>query len=329
MKEARSVGGREDLHVSGKYGRFRTDLPVEARIHALAESQHWVLSLTQLQVAGLTGDAVRRRAAKGRLHRIHRGVYAVGRPQLSARGRWMAGTLAYGPTAVLSHASAAELWGIHRSARPQVHITLPSPYGRARQGVEAHRSSTLTEADVARVDGIPCTSVARTLVDLGDYAKRREVERAVDQAEVLRLFDLRAVQDALGRAGRRRGAGVLRAVLADYAGPTPTRRELEERFLALCRGGSVPIPETNAWITLDDGVAYQADFLWRAEGLIVETDGRDVHTTRSAFEHDRLRDQRLTLAGYTVVRFTWRQVTGEPHRVLRTSRRLLARLARP
>jgi hypothetical protein len=171
--------------------------------------------------------------------------------------------------------------------------------------------------------------VARTLVDLGDHVKRRDVERAVDQAEVLRLFDLPAVQDALCRAGRRRGAGMLRAVLADYAGPTLTRMELEERFLALCRGGSVPIPEANAWITLADGVAYQADFLWRAEGLIVETDGRDVHSTRAAFEHDRLRDQRLTLAGFTLVRFTWRQVTGEPQRVLRTTRRLLARLARP
>lgn len=302
---------------------------MEAAIAHLAEGQHGVVTLSQLQALGVSASAVRNRAADARLYRIHRGVYAVRHRRPSPRGRWMAATLAYAPTAVLSHASAAELWGIHRSARPQVHITLPSPYGRARKGVEAHRSSTLTEADVARVDGIPCTSVSRTLVDLGDHAKRREVERAVDQAEVLRLFDLRAVQDALGRAGRRRGAGVLRAVLADYAGPTPTRRELEERFLALCRGGSVPIPETNAWITLDDGVAYQADFLWRAEGLIVETDGRDVHTTRSAFEHDRLRDQRLTLAGYTVVRFTWRQVTGEPHRVLRTSRRLLARLARP
>ena len=94
MKEARSVGGREDLHVSGKYGRFRTDLPVEARIHALAESQHWVLSLTQLQLAGLTGDAVRRRAAKGRLHRIHRGVYAVGYAKLTRYGHWMAAVLA-------------------------------------------------------------------------------------------------------------------------------------------------------------------------------------------------------------------------------------------
>jgi hypothetical protein len=176
------------------------------------------------------------------------------------------------------------------------HATLPARDARARTGIEVHRRPRSPRPTSHASTG-PCTSVARTLVDLGDHAKRRHVERAVDQAELLRLFDLRAVQDALGRAGRRRGAGMLRAVLADYAGPTLTRLELEERFLALCRGGSLPIPEANAWITLADGVAYQADFLWRAEGLIVETDGREVHTTRAAFEHDRLRDQRLTLAG--------------------------------
>jgi len=302
---------------------------LEASISGLAEGQHGVVALSQLQAMGVSASAVRNRAADGRLYRIHRCVYAVRHPRLSLRGRWMAATLAYGPTAVLSHSSAAVLWGIHGSDRGMTHVTLPSRDGRSRTGLEVHRSATLTEADVARVDGIPCASVARTLVDLGDHAKRRDVERAVDQAEVLRLFDLRAVQDALGRAGRRRGAGMLRAVLADYAGPTLTRLELEERFLALCRGGSVPMPEANAWITLSDGIAYQADFLWRAEGLIVETDDRDVHSTRAAFEHDRLRDQRLTLAGFTVVRFTWRQVAGEPQRVLRTTRRLLARLARP
>jgi predicted transcriptional regulator of viral defense system len=328
MRGAPGASG-EGLHISSSERTFRADLPLEAAIPHLAERQHGVVGLLQLQALGVSASAVRNRVADGRLYRIHRGVYAVRHPRLSLRGRWMAATLAYGPTAVLSHASAAELWGIHRSSRPPIHITLFSSNGRARKGVDANRSAPLTEADIARVDGIPCTSVARTLVDLGDHAKRREIERAVDRAEVLRLFDLRAVEDALGRAGRRRGASVLRAVLADYGGPTLTRRKLEERFLALCRGGSVPVPEANAWITLDDGVAYQADFLWRSEGLIVETDGREVHTTRTAFEHDRLRDQRLTLAGFTVVRFTWQQVTGERQRVLRTTRRLLARLARP
>jgi hypothetical protein len=112
-----------------------------------------------------------------------------------------------------------------------------------------------------------------------------EVERAVNQSEVRRLFDLGAVEGAIARAGRRRGAAVLGAVLADYAGPTLTEEGLEERFLALCRR-----------------IAYKADFLWRSQRLVVETDGRDVHSTRRAFDEDRLRDQRLALAGFTVVR---------------------------
>jgi very-short-patch-repair endonuclease len=171
--------------------------------------------------------------------------------------------------------------------------------------------------------------VARTLVDLGDVANRRTVERALNQAEVMRLFDLRAVEDALARAGRRRGAGVLRAVLGQYRGPTLTSEEFEERFLELCRAAPLPEPEVNAWISLGDGVAYKADFLWREEGLVAETDGYRFHSSRRAFEHDRMRDQRLTVAGFTVVRLTWRQLTQEPDRVLTTVKSLLARLARP
>ena len=206
------------------------------------------------------------------------------------------------------------------------------PPQQERPGPGRDRSSpqrTLTKADIACVDSIPCTSLARTFVDFADKAKRREVERAVDQAEVLRLFDLRAVEDAIDRAGRRRGAALLRAVLSEYGGTTLTRSEFEERLLALCRKHELAMPELNSWITLGDGVAYQADFLWRKERLIVETDGYSVHSSRGAFENDRLRDQRLKIARYEVIRFTWRQVAQEPERVLRTTRDLLARLARP
>jgi hypothetical protein len=241
----------------------------------------------------------------------------------------MAATLAYGPNALLSHRSAAALWGIQAGARAIADLTLPSRSARARTGIEVHRSVTLTDADKASHDGIPCTSVARTLVDLGDVANRRAVERAVNQAEVLRLFDMRAVEDALARAGRRRGMGVLGAVLGEYTGPTLTSEEFEERFLGFCRSASLPEPDANAWITLDDGAAYKADFLWREERLVVETDGYRFHSSRRAFEHDRMRDQRLTVAGFTVVRLTWRQLTHEPDRVLTTVKNLLARLARP
>jgi very-short-patch-repair endonuclease len=141
----------------------------------------------------------------------------------------------------------------------------------------------------------------------------------------------------LARAGPRGGAGLLRPVLEGLEEPTSTERELEERFLALCRRASLPSPAVNTWISVEDGVAYRADFLWRMERLIAETDGRAFHAHRAAFESDRLRDQRLTVAGFTVMRFTWRQVDREPGQVARTLGRLLAqgrhpplaRLARP
>jgi predicted transcriptional regulator of viral defense system len=308
---------------------FRIEPPSEVEIVALAERQHALLTLPQLQLHGLGKAAVAKRAKDGRLYRVHRGVYAVGRPHLTQHGHWMAAVLACGPKAVLSHRSAAALHGIRADNRAKTDVTLPSPSARSRPTIDVHTSLTLRSRDVTTVDGIPCTTVARTLVDLGDVVSPRAVEQAVDQAEVLRVYDGMAVDEALARAGPRRGAGILRAVLASYKEPTLTRRQLEERFLALCRQASLPSPAVNAWITLTDGVAYKADFLWRTQRLIAETDGRDVHTTRKAFEHDRLRDQRLTLAGFTVVRFTWRQVGNEPQRVAEALRTLLARLARP
>lgn len=277
----------------------------------MAERQHGVVSLVQLLSFGLSARAVRDRVAAGRLTRIHRGVYAVGHSRLTLRGHWMAAVLAYGPTAVLSHRSAAALHGIRQDSRPKTDITVPGRSARRRPGIDVHASTTLQAADLATIDGIPCSSPARTLLDLADVVNRRAVEKAIDQAEVLRIFDLRAVEEVLSRAAGRHGAGVLRGVLAEYDGPTLTERELEERFLALCRAASVPMPEVNSWIPLDGGIAYKVDFLWRAERLAVETDGWGSHGTRQAFENDRRRDRRLRLAGWDVVRFTWRDVERE------------------
>jgi predicted transcriptional regulator of viral defense system len=329
MKGSPKPPGGEAQYESCLTGNKRIEPHVEALIAAFAERQHGLITLPQLQSLGLGRSGVSRRASSGRLHRVHRGVYAVGRPQLTQHGRWMAAVLAYRSRARLSHRSAAGLQGIRPDNRAKTDVTLPSPCARPRPTIDVHASITLEAADMTVVDGIPCTTVARTLVDLGDVLSRREVEQAVNQAEVLRLFDGKAVDEALARAGPRRGAGILRAVLASYTQPALTRKGVEERFLALCRRASLPSPAVNEWITLNDGVAYQPDFLWRTEKLIAETDGRDVHTTRKAFEHDRLRDQRLTLAGYTVVRFTWRQVAGRPGSVVEALRDLLARLARP
>jgi hypothetical protein len=181
----------------------------------------------------------------------------------------------------------------------------------------------LLTRDIGEVDGIRCTSVARTLLDLGAVLPRRAVERAFDQAEVLRVLDAREIEDVLARAGNHRGAGVLRAVLADHAvGTTRTRNDLEEAFLAICDAAGLPRPAVNAWIALDP-TGYEADFLWRAEGLIAEVDGGASHGTSHAFISDRVRDQRLMLAGFRVVRFPWQQVFDEPETVAATVRELL------
>jgi very-short-patch-repair endonuclease len=329
MRGSPKPPGSEAQHICCLTGNKRSEPHLETLIAGWAERQHALITLPQLQSLGLGRSGVSKRASNGRLHRVHRGVYAVGHPNLTKRGHWMAAVLACGPRAALSHRSGAGLHGIRQDNRAKTDVTVPRTSARARPTIDVHTSLTLEPADITTVDGIPCTTIARTLVDLGDVVSRPAVERAVDQAELLRLFDGTAVTEALARAGPRKGAGVLRAVLGAYEQPALTEEGIEEAFLALCRNASLPSPAVNTWITLDDGVAYKADFLWREHKLIAETDGRDVHTTRKAFEHDRLRDQRLMLAGFTVVRFTWRQVADEPQRVAEALRTLLARLARP
>jgi hypothetical protein len=301
------------------------ELPLDAQIAALADRQHGVVALHQLQLLGLSKSAVSRRARSGRLHRIHRAVYAVGRSKLTGRGHWMAAVLACGPNAALSHRSAAGLWGLRPDNRSKSDVALPSPSARAKPAIEVHRSVTLTAEDVTRVDGIPCTTVARTLVDLGDVVPPRAVERAVEQADVLRLFDLRDVERAIACAGRRRGSGLLASVLEDLQGPTLTASDLEEAFLKLCRDAGLPTPEVNVWMTLPDGTPAKIDFLWRPARLVVETDGHRFHRTRQSRERDTRRDVLLRLAGFEPVRFTGRQVAREKEWVTRTLLALASR----
>ena len=322
------LAGMEGVrHVAGPCVPFRDEPPRDTVIAQLAESQHTVVSLDQLKAVGLSASGVRKRGASGRLHRIYRGVYAVGHGRLTREGRWMAAVLACGPKAVLSHRSAAGLWGLRPDNRASTDVSLPGRSARSRLGIDVHRSTTLTPADCTIVDGIPCTTLARTLLDLAEVVDRRGLERAIEQAEVLRLFDLRAVDEVLARANGRRGAAVLRTVLEGLQEPALTDTELEERFLALCRASSLPRPEVNEWLDIDDLPAIKADFLWRAERLVIETDGWESHGTRQAFERDRRRDERLKLAGYEPLRFTRRRIVTEPGGVIRTVSEMLARRA--
>ena len=281
-----------------------------------------MVALHQLVALGLSAKAVRGRTEAGRLHRVHHGVYAVGHPLLTAEGRWIAAVLACGDRALLSHRSAAILWDLREGGGARVDVTTPRRVARGRTGIRVHWRPSLCATDAGSCRGVPCTSVARTLLDLAAILPARDVEKACDRAEQLRIFNGRAIDELLRRVPGRRGAKRLREVLSklDPQGPE-TRTEIERLMLTLCRAHSLPQPVVNGWIQLA-GIGFEPDFLWPPAKLIVETDGGS-HRTRKAFEADRRRDQLLAEAGYTTLRFTWRQITEEPERVARTIRAVL------
>jgi very-short-patch-repair endonuclease len=275
-----------------------------------AARQHGVVTRTQLEAAGLVSSGIAVRLEAGRIHRVHRGVYAVGHSSLGNEGVWMAAVLACGRDAVLSHQSAAQLWGIRRrDCRPPeaggrgdvgaVDVTVPKTSGmRKRCGIALHRSATLTADMCTRRDGIPVTKPARTLADLRPLLSEPQFAAAVREAEFL-------------------GFPVGEVFTVDRA-----RTDLEQGFLALCRRHRLPKPEVNVKVE-----RFEVDFLWRDERVIVELDGWESHRTRSAFEEDRARDARLKILGFDVLRFTWRQVTRASGEVAGTIRELLRRSA--
>ncbi len=247
----------------------------------LAARQHGVVSSRQLRTAGIDHRSISRRVQNGRLHRIHRGVYAVGHTNLSFEGRCMAAVLALGQCAVISHRSAAALWGLLPSPAGFVDVTVSGDGGRRKRvGVTVHRSFTLAPRVMTRRNGIGVTTPSRTLRDL-----HRAVPRQVYRRALRRALDLRLI-----RSDQLRDADL-------------TRSELERRFVALCRRHRLPQPEVNARVG-----GYEVDFLWPDRHLIVETDGFRHHAGRSAFESDRARDVHLQSLGYRVLRFTHRQV---------------------
>ncbi len=269
-----------------------------------------------------------KRTASGRLFRVYRAVYSLAPPELLSRdGRFMAAVLACGPGAVLSHRSAAALHELRPTERSGIDVTVPGRSHRRHPGIDVHRSTTLTPTDITVVRNIPVTTIARTLFDLAGVVPKRQTERAIDQAEILEVLDLRALEDQLRRNAKTPAAPRLGALLAEHvAGSTPTWSVLEEAFLALCRHAGLPPPEVNAWVGLDDGEpAIRPDFVWRDRRLAIETDSRRYHRSHRSFELDRRRDQRLTLAGWRVVRVTWRQIIDEPAVVARLIAGLLAR----
>jgi very-short-patch-repair endonuclease len=289
----------------------------------LAERQHGVVAVRQLYSLGLSDRQLRHRVAGGWLHRIHRGVYAVGHRDLIGEGWWMAAVLACGEGALLSHQAAAELWKLRqrrRSGPSQIDVTVPRVAGRRRRdGIVVHRVTGLRAEEATIHHRIPVTSPARTILDLSSAIPRRQLERAIDEAERLRHCTEGDLREIARKHRGRPGSRILAAVLTEHAiGSTATRNQFEEAFLTICRKYRLPRPQLNAPL-----LEYVVDFFWPDAGLVIELDGRATHGTRRAFQADRERDGRLTVAGYRVVRFTWWDIARRPAIVADRVRRLL------
>ena len=266
----------------------------------------------QLADLGLSSSAIGVRAKRGRLLRVHRGVYAVGHMALTRNGRFMAAVLACGEGAALSHFSAAVLWEILEDRGQRIHVTVEG--NRACRGVIVHRSPL--EGHRVRWRGIVVTTVGRTLVDLADVVQRRRtLERAFDEADYLNL-DWRSATPIQGR----KGSGLLSSVLALHEpGTTRTLSELEERFLAFCEKHGFPRPEVNVSIE-----GYLCDFVWREQRVIVETDGERAHGTPGARRRDPIKDANLQIAGWRVMRITSKRLFEEEQALAEQLARLLA-----
>ena len=294
--------------------------PLDVRLAALAKRQHGVVTWAQMLDLGLGPHGIAERVRTGRLHRIYRGVYAVSPARLRKEGYWLAAVLACGLGAVLSHRSAASLWELRPSAAQAIDVTVPSRSGRKRRrGIKVHRSGRLTPAEVMIRDGIPVTTVARTLLDLADVLPAQRLKRAIDEAEYRGRFDLTSLRAVVQANPGRRGAELLDLV----AEPAQrTRSDLEDDFLAFCRRHRLPRPDVGATIG-----GYEVDFVWPDARLIIETDGLAVHRTRRAFEDDRERDRRTLRAGYRTVRLTDRAMRDDELEVTEALRELLAQAA--
>lgn len=292
--------------------------PHAGEIAALAARQHGVVARRQLLKLGLGAGAIDHRLAEGGLHRVHAGVYAVGHMALAPRGRLMAAVLACGEGAVLSHRCAAAHWELRASAQRAVDVTVVGEGRRSRPGIVVHRARRLHPDDRALRLGIPVTAVARTLLDLAEVLPRDQVQRAFEEAERLRLLDLRAIESLCRRSHGRRGLRPLLALLAHARSAPATRSELERRFLQLCRDAALPLPAVNVLVE-----GFEVDALWRTQKLIVELDSHAFHRNQAAFERDRVRDAALQLAGYRVVRITSRRLDTAPSVVVQTITALL------
>ena len=280
-------------------------------VATVAARQRCLITREQLQALGVRRGGIQRALEGGRLHRIHRGVYAVVASQaLPPLAIEQAAVLALGPNAYISHHSAAALWGI-RPPGKQIEVTVVGRERASRDGIRVHRVRMLGRRDTRLLEGLPITSAARTLLDIALDLPDRELERALDESIATRKTSLAGVRAVLRDYPRRPGSVRLGALASHGRTLTMTRSECEERFLALVRRAGLPGPEVNARVS-----RFEVDFCWRRQGVIVEIDGFFFHSSGAALARDHRRDAALQQMGFLVIRILARELVASPESVL-------------
>jgi Transcriptional regulator, AbiEi antitoxin/Protein of unknown function (DUF559) len=283
----------------------------DRRLAMLAERQHGLFTKAQAESIGLSLNAIKRRLRSGRWVLTHEGVYRVGGVPPAAGQRMLAAVLAVGPLTAVSHRSAAELHGLWTPVPAVTEITSTRDHSPELDGVAVHRLADLHPRWITAVDGIPCTTVARTLVDLGAVMPESVVARCLDRALGRSLVSVSAVDNARRAVARqgRRGAGVIRRVLGPHLACEPVAGVFEARMARLLAQQELPpaVPEYEVWT---EGGAFVArvDFAYPELRLAIEVDGFAAHSSVDAFRRDRTRQNELVAAGWTVLRFTWTEV---------------------
>lgn len=300
-----------------------TAADADPRVADHANTQHGLITTRQLQAIGLSAAAISERVHRGHLHRLHRGVYAVGHRVLTPHGRMLAALLACPPGAVFSHRTAAGLHGLLATrAGARLDVLVPAPTVRARgDAIKLRLTRQLPHQDRTLAHELPVTSVARTLLDLAGTEDDWTLRRAFHESEVQRTLDVRRIEEVLGRLGNRPGAALLRELIA---APPETTEHFVELFLALCDDHDVKRPAVDVRIDTGRRALGQADLVYIDERVIVELDGAQTHMTRRRFEEDRRRDSYLSARGWLTLRYTWRRVTQDAPGVARELRATLA-----
>jgi hypothetical protein len=275
-------------------------------VPGLALRQHGVVTRAQLRALGLTDAQIDGAMARGLLVGVHRGVFAVGHARLSADGRTSAAILACGSGAAAAYRTGAALWALRPSSTPRTEVVIPRRSSVAHAGVVVHQHPTLGPAEVTVHDGIPVTTVARTLLDLAAVVDHQQLRRAVKQAVVLGLFDLVEVQRVLARHPRHRGAKALTELLRRWTDPPVTRSELEVAFVRLCGRYGLPAPVMNGTL-----LGLELDAQFPDHGVVVELDGARFHEDPLHREDDYAKRASVEAAGLRFVAFTYRQVTDD------------------